>query len=399
MRASDRGMWLKAVGALVLIVIVSQAQAREAVVTTVDGQVFTGELVSQDPTTVVLRISGIKTPIPRKSIQSLQLKASPQEEYRRMRAQLQDDDLDGRYRLAFTMYEKKWLELSLTELNALAQRFPDSRKVTALASAVQERIEQERAKAAQSVPVAPTPRGQAAAPLTQEPDPTLRLTQEQISLIRIYEIDLATEPRVTLPSDTIDKLFETYASDDRLDKDRRAFRRKPGHEQLATLFDLQARELYSEVVIRQDPPAVKSFRSQLNRQYVLNYCAATGCHGDGSPGGLYLFRVQPNSNATVYTNLYILNRYENQAGRMIDRDEPRRSLLLQYGLARNTAATPHPETPGWRAQFVNEDDPRFHVYTDVLDQLWKPTPNYGISYTPPVWQEPTDHAQPTPNAK
>ncbi|MEZ6192302.1 MAG: hypothetical protein R3C45_13570 [Phycisphaerales bacterium] len=83
-------------------------------------------------------------------------------------------------------------------------------------------------------------------------------------------------------------------------------------------------------------------------------------------------------------------------GSMIDRDEPRRSLLLQYGLERNAAATPHPDVPGWRAQFNNEEDARFVQYAEAIDKLWKPAPDYGISYSPPVWKQEEPAAAPAP---
>lgn len=388
MRAFDDGRCLRLVCALAVCVLSGQVWAREAVVTTVEGRTLTGELVSQDEATVTLMISGIKTPIPRRSIQSVELKPEPREQYRQMRSELEDDDLDGRYRLAYSMYEKKWFGLALTELKSLEQAFPGSGKIGALTTVVQSRLDKERAgspRAGQTQQKKTRPGSVNV--VTEVPGPDQRLTEEQINLIRVYEADLDAQPRVTLPPETIEKLFETYASDDRLNKDRRAFRRLPGYEQLGVLFDLQARELYSEVVVRQDSPAVKAFRSQLHQRYVLNYCATTGCHGDNSPGGLFLFRVQPNSDATVYTNFYILNRLEGPRGRMIDRDEPRRSLLLQYGLKRDAAATPHPDVPGWRLKFVDEQDTRFIQNVDVIDRLWKPAPNYGISYSPPVWQE------------
>lgn len=394
MSASQFGSWLKLTAcACVLFVWALPAPAREAVVTTLDGRKLTGELLEQDEVKVTLLISGIKTPIPRRSIQDMELLPDPAEQYRQMRAELENDDLDGRYRLAYTMYEKKWFALALTELKALEREFPDSDKVKSLQTVVQSRLDRERGiDAAPNNPAAPTTTGQGPVNVvTQAPDQEQLLTQEQINLIRVYEADLESQPRVTVPPETIDKLFENYASDDRLVKDKRAFRKLPGHEQLNVLFDLQARELYGEVVIRQDAPAIKAFRSQLHQRYVLNYCAATGCHGDKSPGGLFLFRIQPNSDATVYTNFYILNRMQNAQGAMIDRDAPRRSLLLQYGLKREAAATPHPDVPGWRQQFVNEKDNRFTVYAEVLDQLWKPAPEYGISYRPPVFQE-TDAA-------
>ncbi len=397
MSASHRSPCLRFVCALAMMMWSSQALAREAVVTTLDGRVLTGELVNEDEVTVTLLISGIKTPIPRRSIQEMELLPEPREQYRQMRAELEDDDLDGRYRLAYTLYEKKWFDLSMSELNSLERAFPQSDKIRSLKTVVQVRIDRlQEAVPRETTNNTQTPRGSRQSPVTivtEAPGQEQLLTQEQINLIRIYEADLDTQPRVTLPPETIDKLFETYASDDRLVKDQRAFRQLPGYEQLNILFDLQARELYGDVVIRQDSPAIKTFRSQLHQRYVLNYCATTGCHGGKSPGGLFLFRIQPNSDPTVYTNFYILSRMEKAQGMMLDRDMPRRSLLLQYGLKRDAAATPHPDVPGLRPQFITEQDKRFQVYVDVIDQLWKPAPEYGISYRPPVWQEDQDQAE------
>lgn len=391
MRASDQLKWLGLCCAIVLALWSGRALASEAVVTTYDGRKLEGELISQDSSTVTLLISGIKTPIPQDSIQSLEIKDSPQEQYRKLRADLDDDDLDGRYRLAYMMFEKKWFDLSMTELNAMRRDFPDVDKIRTLQRVVQSRIDREQ-EAKSSDTNRPTVRDDQSPPgqvteVTDMPQADQRLTEEQINVIRVYEVDLSEEPRVTIPPDTIEKLYETYASDDRLDKDRRAFRRLPGYEQLAVLFELQARELYPEVIIRQDAPAIKEFRTKMHQRYVLNYCAASGCHGDKSPGNLFLFRVQPNSDPTVYTNFYILQRIKRGDGVMIDRDEPRRSLLLQYGLKRDAAATPHPEVEGWRPQFITEEDPRFEQFSETIDMLWKPAPDYGITYSPPVFRE------------
>lgn len=388
MSAIRMSVGLKVLCVVSMLAVSSHALAREAVVTTVDGRQLSGEMLSQDEVTVTLMISGIKTPIPRRSIESIELKPEPREQYRQMRAELENDDLDGRYRLAYTMYEKKWFDLSMAELNALEREFPDSDKVRTLKAVVQSRIDRENEVADRRTSAPAEASGQDDVNVvTETPGNEQLLTQEQINLIRVYEADLEAEPKVTVPPETIEKLFQTYASDDRLVKDQRAFRRLPGHEQLNVLFDLQARELYGDVVIRQDSPAIKAFRSQLHQRYALNYCATTGCHGGKSPGGLFLFRIQPNSDETVYTNFYILNQMQKTQGAMIDRDQPRRSLLLQYGLKRDAAATPHPEVPGWRPQFINEQDRRFEAYVDVIDQLWKPAPEYGISYRPPVFED------------
>ena len=404
MSACGRGKWLGLLAVVFLCLPVAKVCASEAVITTYDDRTLTGELVSQDEKTVTLLISGIKTPIPRQSIKSIEVKDAPPEQYRKLRAELDDDDLDGRYRLAYQMYEKKWFELAMVELQSMRRDFPDSDKVRALQTVVQSRIDREREEARQTIrPSNNTGSNRPTQPQNEVsgmPGPDKRLTEEQINAIRVYEVDLSEKPNITLKPETIDKLYENYASNDRLTKDRRAFRKLEGHEQLEILFDLQARELYPEVIIRQDSPAMKAFRTKLHQRYVLSYCATTGCHGDGSPGGLFLFRIQPNSDATVYTNFYTLQKIERPQGVMIDRDLPDRSLLLQYGLDRDAAATPHPDVKGWRSQFVDDQDVRYRDYMDAIDMLWKPAPDYGIDYSSPVLRETadaneTEEAQPT----
>jgi len=383
-------MWLGLIGVIVIALGSADARAAEAVVTTYDGRTLTGELINQSTDSVTLRISGINTPIPRRSIQSIEMKDTPEEQYRKLRAELDDQDQDGRYRLAYMMYEKKWYGLAIRELESMSSDFPDSDKVRSLMTVIRSRVErQEQEEAASGRTRSTTTNTEPAAPATagNPPGPDQRLSEEQVNAIRVYEVDLDEEPRITVPQDTIKKLFEKYGKEDELNIDEREFRRLSGHEQLALMFELQARDLYPEVLIRQDPPALKAYRIGLHQRYVMNYCATNGCHGDNSPGGLFLYRMQPNSNATVYTNFYILNRMKREQRSMIDRDEPRRSLLLQYGLKRDVASNPHPEVQGWRAQFMDEDDARFKQYADALDLLWKPAPDYGISYTPPVFTD------------
>ena len=264
MSASGRGKWLGLLIAVLLYMPVAKVLASEAVVTTYDDRTLTGELVSQDENTVTLLISGIKTPIPRQSIKSIEIKDAPPEQYRKLRADLDDDDLDGRYRLAYQMYEKKWYELAMVELQSMRRDFPDSDKVRALQTVVQSRIDREREEARQTIrpnnnTVNNRPTTQPDIEVDGMPGPERRLTEEQINTIRVYEVDLSEEPNISLKPETIEKLYENYATNERLTKDRREFKRMPGHEQLEVIFDLQARELYPEVVIRQDSPAIKAF--------------------------------------------------------------------------------------------------------------------------------------------
>lgn len=368
---------------------------RQATVKVKDGRTVTGLLVGEDDKAITLEISGIRTPIQRDQIESVEYLKSVDEEYAARRAQLAENDLDGRYDLALWLYQREAYDLSMKELEDLTQRFPDDGRVTILRNAVAGRIKLLEDQQTDLPPDAtppgvtptPTPRPVQRDPAIPAGLPDEKLTQEQINLIRLYEVDLSTKPVVIVPRDVIDELFDKHKDSDLVPKGRSAqsaFRSAKGYEQLDLIFRLRAREFYPRITVKTDPPAITAFRTQLHQQYVLSYCASNGCHGDASGGDLFLFRTSPNSDPTVFTNFFILHRYQTPQHYMLDRDQPEASLLLQYGMARDLAKTPHPEVPGYNPQIRVASDPRIKMITDFVNQLYKPAPTYGISFTPPT---------------
>ena len=366
------------------------ALAQQVIVTLTDGRTFEGELIAQNEEEVVLEITGIRTPLARDLVQSVELQESIEQQYQERRAEIEDDDLDERYQLAYWLYDQGALDLAQQEIDDLLERFPQSDKVQLLQRVVQQRqqmlAEEDQQRQQPAQPRQRTPRRTVRQRQHLQPDQ--RLSQEQINRIKVYEVDLTTEPRVRIPRETIDKLLETHIQDSRVPKGREAqaaFHRLPEFRQLQLIFDLRARELYDEVVILDDPPALQAFRTQVHHNYVLNYCATSQCHG-GAPQAMQalpLFQEPAGAEETIYTNFYILNQHRNEQGLMIDRDQPPLSLLLQYGLPRNAAATPHPDVSGWRPAFTGPGDPRFERYARILNALYKPAPSYGIDYQPP----------------
>ncbi|MEX0653763.1 MAG: hypothetical protein WD534_10440 [Phycisphaeraceae bacterium] len=367
----------------VLLVGGTCTAAEEVIVTGKDDRQIRGELIEQDEQQVVLDVAGIRTTLPRDEIYRIDPVPSAEQVYRQRRAELEDDDLIGRAALVQELIDMRAYDLARQELAALQRLRPDSAQLNRLERTIDARLRLEQTPPGERT--APDPD---AAPSAASRTADGRLTQEQINRIRVYEIDLSEEPRVHVPRATLDKLFLRYIEDERIPRSQAAqanVRRARGHQQLALIFDLQARELYGEVEVAHDPPALRDFRSQIHRQYVLNYCATNQCHGgEDPPGGLALLNTHGNTDGTVYTNFYLLDQYRNEHGRMIDRATPARSLLLQHGLARDAAIHPHPDTPGWRPHFRNTEDARFQRYAQALRQLYQPAPDYGIDFPNPA---------------
>jgi hypothetical protein len=359
----------------------ASASGPTAVLTTDDGDRFEGTLVSQTQGHVVLEVGGIEARFDRRDIARLTLRETPEEIYRKGRLRLSDDDLSGRLGLARQMFELDALTLAQRELTRLDRDFPQQPRVTALAALVnaQQRLQSSRLSAAE--------RDRRRDPDDRrgrrDEDPPRYLTEEQMNLIRVYEIDLSTEPRVVVPSSTLDELFERYRDSDLVPRGRReraAFRRKAGHEQLDLLFQLRARELYGSVQVREEPEPLVRFRRNVNDPYLVRYFAPT--FGQGQIDGLRLFAQRPNHENEAYTNFYLLTQFRYEGRPMIDRLAPELSLLLQWGLAREVARSPAPPVEGWEPRFASTEDPEYQRVLEWIESLYDDEPDYGISYRP-----------------
>lgn len=403
--ASHIAIWI----VLLAVAVGAQNTPRHVQITMTDGRVFKGRVQSETEEQVILLIEGIRTPFNRDQIAQLRDIMTIEEQYRQRRASLADEDRDGRYELTKWLYGQKAFYLAQRELTDLDRRYSDDKDITLLSRAVAEQLkiqassqDKQEPKPKKSVQTKPQEKDK-----VNERQPSQKLNQEQINQIRVYElpVDLpSVRPMyVSVAKEAIDKLLTDYATHEWVPKGRdqqQRLRRAPGWQQAELLFQVQARSLYSDITVRTDPPAMAIFRRQVHHQYVLNYCATNRCHGGTEAQDLILFRDQPNQDETVYTNFYILHRYNKGITRMIERAEPTQSLLLQYGLAKEVATTPHPKVTGWRPHFRSDADPRFKLFVNWIHSLWRTPPDYGITYDIPKAdlepEEQTNNTTPQP---
>ena len=364
---------ISTIPALVLIMILAwftwTAGAAQITVIKTDDTQITGDLLRQDSTGLTLRLADTTIPLRINKDEIREIRDTPTiaQQYRQRRTQLKDEDVQGRYDLAKWLYDQRALEMARRELLDLRRISPDDDRVKLLLNAVEEQLKASAAiAAAQQQQTATAPAGGTSDPAgtasvttnAKAETPITRLTPEQINVIRIYEYDSQARPplRVQVPGEVFDALFSNYREDPaviailRQTNGPNLFRSKSGNEVLEFLFQRKARELYDKVRVLDDPPALRTFRTQIHQSYVLNYCATDRCHGGNNAASrsYYLFRNNPWEDATAYTNFYLLHAYEKDTMRMIDRSRPDDSLLIQYGLPRQEAKVPHPNTGGWQ---------------------------------------------------
>ncbi len=325
-----------------------------------------------------------------------------EEQFATRRAEIADDDLEKRFELDYWLYENHSYQLAQREVADLMKRYPSVDRLKTLAADIDREIKlQDEPRSGSTTRPGLRRDSQArgrGAPNGAVPGVLQELSDEQINTIRLYESNpnAQTQPRVVVPETVIDKLFADYSDRDVVPKgarDQLEFRHAPGWFQLKTLFAVKARELYPDVEVLDDPPIINEFKS-INQSYIVNYCGTPQCHGGEKAGNFFLFRVDPYSERTVFTNYYALYRYENKNGYMIDLSEPDKSYLLQYGLPPDVAKFPHPAVRGMdpRLREGNQDE-LYRSIRDWIAHLSPPRQNYPkLNYTPPTM--PTEGVNP-----
>lgn len=385
------------------------ADQREARVQMSDGRTFTGLLVEKNAEMVILRINNIPCPCPMKDVVKIDLLPTNQERFEQYKSALDPKDVKNRLNLAEWLRSVEMYSEALTELQTVLKiddANPQARDLKIL-------IEQQ-SKLRDAARKAPGvgPDGKAPEP-KEKPAPFPLLTADQINQIRVYEINLADPPRMSVPRDAITKLMEQFAGDPLIPVSREGreamFRKRP--EQLVELmFKLRARDLYTLVRVQEDPRSMKLFRDDVNRGWLANFCATTDCHGGTDAGRLWLYNRHPNSDQTVYTNFLILDRFRIKATKgdrkgesvpLIDYAHPSQSPLLQLALPHDESLFPHPivDKPGkahYRPLFRSEDDSRFQRAIGWIGSMYLPRPDYRLDYVPPVPPAPPVAQQPRP---
>jgi hypothetical protein len=376
---------------------VNPADQREARIVTSNGTVFTGLLVEHGNDRIVLKIGGIPTPFPAKDITKIETLLPNRDRYEQYRSALDPKDVRGRLSLSQWLVSVDMFNEALVHLDEVLKIDPDEKRAIDLKTVVEGLIQLRKNRDRPSNPSIAT------RPATQtrtKASPFPVLSADDINMIRVYEVNLADPPRMSVARSVVTRLLEEHAGDPLIPVSREgrdAIYRRRADEILALMFKLRARDLYGEIKVQQDPASMRLFRDQVHRGWLLNYCATTDCHGGAEAGSFWLNTKGPNTDATVYTNFYIMEKTRIRATRGDRRDEmvplidyanPAQSPLLQLALPPENSLYPHPtpNRPGkapFKPLFRDENDSRFRKTVEWMGTMFLPRPDYRIDYVPP----------------
>lgn len=351
---------------------------REVVVVLNSGREIVGAMVSESDESVVVRINGIDTTLPRARVAGIRELPPVSERYTELRRTVDDGNIRARLALVEWLRAREAYRLALRELEGILEIEPANPDARTLHTWLENHLRlAARARPARREPRPPPP--PSAVPL---------LTDAEVNLIRVYEIDLSNPGRVIVPDDVMRELMARHPESFPVSfQEREAVLKAGASEKLRLLFESKTRDLYGRVRVLDDPPTMAQFKSRVGSGWLVNACASNRCHGGAEAGRLRLYNQRPNSDRTAYTNLLILERFVMADGTpLINHENPDRSPLLHLGLPRHTSLFPHPEIDrekigqDWRFVFRNPADRAFRQTVDWIGTLYSPRPDYGIEY-------------------
>jgi hypothetical protein len=222
------------------------------------------------------------------------------------------------------------------------------------------------------------------------------LSNADVNLVRVYEIDFKDPPRMTVSPEGVRQLILRYGSSALVPADsqaRNALYSKNGTELAHLLFDLKARDLYGYIEVDEDPASIAKFRTRVHNSWLIGNCATSRCHGGVDAGRFFLYTGNAKDQRIRYTNLLTLLNFKVDGKPMVNFEDPPNSLLIQYALPRTTARYPHPDVKGWKPVFSNSTPQLMQDTLDWIRSMYQPRPDYPVKYIAPKLDAP-DRATP-----
>jgi len=348
-----------------------------------NGQTRAGIIIRDDFKNVIIEIEGVRTTFKRDIVDHVRLEPTFEQLYKDFKRSLKPEMADRHLALCRWLIRQRRYALAQQELLELLDNH-ESPEAMRLLNIVQAQIAlQQSPKPDLSPQQPPDPAGA----LPAQPYPGGLLSDEDVNIIRVFEIDFRRPPKVAIRKETITRLIETYGRHERFPASgdaRNALYRAEPLEIVQLMFTLRARDLYPEIMVLSEPYAMNLFRQRVHNTWLLNNCATSRCHG-GAGSRFRLHRRQYKRQPVRYTNFLILERLQlDPDHRLIDYEDPLNSLILQYGLPRDRARFPHPPVRGWKPAFRSPDDRLFRDTLRWIDAMFRPRPDYPVDYQPPM---------------
>lgn len=358
----------------VVALVAASASARWGSVVTTDGRKLSGDITEAGGEVRIVD-KGITQTVTRDQVKEILWQASVDELYRQKASQIKAKDAEGFYKLAEWCREQERYDLVMTAAKKVLAINPKHENAKLLEKLAAEKL-------------AAPPASQPAEKVEESGGRDGLLSEADIQKLRFAEFRASgTEERVRVEfaRGFLEKFMEEMSGEAEFSSrfQKQTFTRLRPDEKLHQIILLSERKYTaptkyaSEVKIMDDPAAFVEFRRILPG--VITGCGTSGCHGGRKAPRFRLTNDPLLKPPAVYTNFFALDAARTKEGRVINRDKPESSLLLQFGLPPALASARHPEfaTP-IKPIFRNVEDPAYIRVREWIRQLRVPHPDYGI---------------------
>jgi hypothetical protein len=374
-----------------------------------DGTIVRGEILKDSLEEVEFQVDSVRGRVPREKVYRVMLELEFETRYARIKAAIAPEEHGRRLGMARWLADQDRLDLAITELEALMRdgdveearemlREINARVKLELSVKESKEISQKKAAAkaadaaaaeqaktadAGSNSAKPAPRG---APTTREMLPKDLLSNEDVNLVRVYEIDFKDPPRLTVSPEGVRQLILRYGSSALVPattQERNALYSKSSVEIARLMFDLKARDLYNYIEVEEDPTSVAKFRTRVHNSWLISNCATSRCHGGVDAGRFFLYTGNAKDQRIRYTNLLTLLNFKVDGKPLINFEDPPNSLLIQYAMTRSSARYPHPDVKGWRPVLSTTTPQLLQDTLDWIRSMYQPRPEYPVKYVAP----------------
>jgi hypothetical protein len=385
-----------------------------------DGTIVRGEILKDSLEEVEFQVDSVRGRVPREKVYRVMLELEFETRYARIKAAIAPEEHGRRLGMARWLADQDRLDLAITELEALLrdgdveearemlreinarvklelsvkESKENSQKKAAAKAADAAAAEQAKTADASSNAAKPAPRG---APTTREMLPKDLLSNDDVNLVRVYEIDFKDPPRLTVSPEGVRQLILRYGSSALVPattQERNALYSKSSVEIARLMFDLKARDIYNYIEVEEDPTSVAKFRTRVHNSWLISNCATSRCHGGVDAGRFFLYTGNAKDQRIRYTNLLTLLNFKVDGKPVVNFEDPPNSLLIQYAMTRSSARYPHPDVKGWRPVLSTTTPQLLQDTLDWIRSMYQPRPEYPVKYVAPKLDA-VDKAVPT----
>ena len=342
-----------------------------------------GTIVRDGFDAVDMRILDVPLTLSRSDVSHVLLEPSLDEQYLQRRLAIDPKDVSSHLALCNWLIQERQYDYARSELEQIRKRHADPETINAIRF-IEAQLDLHQTSEETSTNRAKDARGGDAGTSTPSTPIPRTITNEEVNLICVYEINLQDPPRLRVPRNARRELIESYSSSSLIpetEAEQASLYQAESIDIVRLLFRLRARELYPTVEVLSEPPALRLFRDRVHDTWLTNNCSTSRCHGGADSGRLRLLRKGPAAHRVRYTNLLILDRFRTRDGELLlDWEHPDQSLLIQYGLPRSETKTPHPPVDGWKPAFGGRDQAMIDGVVEWMKSMKQsPRPEYPIA--------------------